>query len=96
MARPVPADLEDALAANPAARESFWAMPSEQKDAWIAWTERPRFRVRVAGASRRQSAGSVAGRRYARPRLLRLQPLRWRATTDGCGWPLLTRRGEDR
>ena len=36
MARPVPADLEDALADHPTARERFWAMPSEQKDAWVA------------------------------------------------------------
>ena len=68
MARPVPADLEDALAANPAARESFWAMPPEQKDAWVAWVERARLprarRRRVADAVRR-----LAGRqRCARPR----------------------------
>src|SRR5581483_9705513 len=43
MARPVPADLEDALAANRAARDRFWAMPAEQKDAWVAWVERGRM-----------------------------------------------------
>jgi beta-lactam-binding protein with PASTA domain len=57
MARPVPADLEDALAANAAARERFWAMPPEQKDAWVAWIDRARLprarRRRVADAVRR-------------------------------------------
>jgi uncharacterized protein YdeI (YjbR/CyaY-like superfamily) len=43
MARPVPTDLEDALAANPAARERFWSMPAERKDAWVRWIERARF-----------------------------------------------------
>jgi beta-lactam-binding protein with PASTA domain len=41
--RPVPADLEDALAANPAARERFWALPPEQLDGWVGWVERSRF-----------------------------------------------------
>ena len=41
--RPVPADLEDALAASPAARERFWALPPEQLDGWVAWVERARF-----------------------------------------------------
>jgi beta-lactam-binding protein with PASTA domain len=57
MARPVPADLEDALAANRAARDRFWSMPAEQKDAWVAWVERGRLpgsrRRRVAEAVRR-------------------------------------------
>jgi hypothetical protein len=61
MARSVPADLEDALSANPAARASFGAMSSEQKDAWIAWIERPRFararRRRVADAVHRIGGG---------------------------------------
>jgi beta-lactam-binding protein with PASTA domain len=52
MARTVPADLEDALAARPAARERFWAMSPEQKDAWIAYVER----ARVPGARRRRVA----------------------------------------
>ena len=52
MARTVPADLEDALAARPAARERFWAMSPEQKDAWIAYIER----ARVPGARRRRVA----------------------------------------
>src|SRR4051812_21948954 len=41
--RPVPADLEDALAASPAARERFWALPPEQLDGWVGWVERSRF-----------------------------------------------------
>jgi len=41
--RPVPTDLEDALAANPAARERFWALPPEQLDGWVAWVQRARF-----------------------------------------------------
>ena len=61
MARPVPADLEAALSAHPAARASFGAMSSEQKDAWIAWIERPRFRRtrrrRVAVALHRIGGG---------------------------------------
>ena len=68
MARPVPADLEDALAANPAARETFWAMPPAQKDAWVAWVERARLprarRRRVADAVRRL-AGPAAVRETA-------------------------------
>jgi beta-lactam-binding protein with PASTA domain len=60
MARPVPADLEDALAANPAARETFWALPPEQKDTWVAYLDRSRLprarRRRVADAVRRLGA----------------------------------------
>src|SRR5256885_1307433 len=63
MARPVPADLEDALAASPAAREGFWAMPPERKDAWVAWVERARLprtrRRRVADAVRRLAGPTV-------------------------------------
>jgi ferric-dicitrate binding protein FerR (iron transport regulator) len=59
MARPVPADLEDALAANPAARERFWSMPAERKDAWVRWIERARLprtrRRRIAETVRRLS-----------------------------------------
>jgi beta-lactam-binding protein with PASTA domain len=55
MARTVPADLEDALAARPAARERFWAMSPEQKDAWIAYVER----ARVPGARRRRVAATA-------------------------------------
>src|SRR5260370_9527513 len=62
MPRPVPADLEDALAAAPAARERFWALPPEQVDEWVRWVERSRFprarRRRVAETVRR-----LAGRR---------------------------------
>jgi beta-lactam-binding protein with PASTA domain len=61
MARPVPADLEDALAAAPAAREHFWALPPEQVDEWVAWVERPRMRRarrrRIAEAVRRLGGG---------------------------------------
>ena len=55
MARPVPADLEDALADHPTARERFWAMPSEQKDAWVAYVARGRF----PGARRRRLSTTV-------------------------------------
>jgi len=64
MARPVPADLEDALASNPAARERFWSMPPEQKDEWVRWVERARF----PGARRRRvhdAVGRLAGGRRA-------------------------------
>src|SRR4051794_13904942 len=61
MARSVPADLEDALATNPGARERFWAMPSAQKDSWVAYVERSRFpgarRRRVAETVRRLGSG---------------------------------------
>jgi beta-lactam-binding protein with PASTA domain len=55
MARPVPADLEDALAASPAARERFWALPPERLDDWVRWVERARF----PGARRRRIAETV-------------------------------------
>ncbi|MCW2976790.1 MAG: hypothetical protein JWM06_2071 [Actinomycetia bacterium] len=61
MARPVPADLEDALAAAPAAREHFWALPPEQVDEWVDWVERARRprarRRRIAEAVRRLGGG---------------------------------------
>jgi beta-lactam-binding protein with PASTA domain len=64
MARPVPADLEDALAANPAARERFWSMPAERKDQWIRWIERARLprarRRRIAETVRRFSAPAAS------------------------------------
>ena len=66
MARPVPADLEDALAANRAARDRFWAMPPEQKDAWVAWVERGRMpgtrRRRIGEAVRRLGSTAQARR----------------------------------
>jgi beta-lactam-binding protein with PASTA domain len=68
MARPVPADLEDALAANRAARDRFWAMPAEQKDAWVAWVERGRMpgsRRRRIGEAVRRLDGTVQTRRTA-------------------------------
>jgi beta-lactam-binding protein with PASTA domain len=65
MAMPVPADLEDALAANPAAREAFWAMPPDQKDAWVGWVAR----ARMPGARRRRVADAV--RRLAGPTAVR-------------------------
>jgi serine/threonine-protein kinase len=40
----VPSDLEAALAAAPAARARFDALPPEQKDAWISWVGRARTR----------------------------------------------------
>jgi beta-lactam-binding protein with PASTA domain len=55
MARPVPTDLEDALAADPAARDHFWALPPEQKDRWVSYVERARF----PGARRRRVAETV-------------------------------------
>jgi beta-lactam-binding protein with PASTA domain len=61
MARPLPADLEDALAASPAARERFWSLPAERKDAWVRWVERarlPRARRRRIGETVRRLAGS--------------------------------------
>jgi beta-lactam-binding protein with PASTA domain len=64
MARPVPADLEDALAAAPAAREQFWALPPERVDDWVRWVEGARLpgarRRRIAEAVRRLSAGTPA------------------------------------
>jgi beta-lactam-binding protein with PASTA domain len=73
MATPVPTDLEDALADDPAARESFWAMPPGEKDAWIAWLDQARLprarRRRVAAAARRLGgAAAVRERRLAPPR----------------------------
>jgi|GEM_PF-947301 len=66
MARQVPADLEDALASNRHARDRFWGMPPEQKDAWVAWIERARLpgarRRRVAEAVRRLDGGRPARR----------------------------------
>jgi beta-lactam-binding protein with PASTA domain len=68
MARSVPADLEDALAANPPARERFWAMPPEQKDSWVGWVERPRLpgaRRRRVNEAVRRLAGTQAVRNTA-------------------------------
>jgi beta-lactam-binding protein with PASTA domain len=69
--RPVPADLEDALAANPAARERFWALPPEQLDRWVGWVERSRFpgqrRRRVAETVRRLGGRPVATETVALP-----------------------------
>src|SRR6478609_1934812 len=62
MARQVPSDLEDALAANPAARDRFWSLPPERKDQWVGWIERARLprarRRRIAEAVRRLSAAA--------------------------------------
>jgi len=61
MARPVPADLEDALASSPTARQRFWAMPPEQVDAWVRWVERGRLpgsrRRRIGETVRRLGGG---------------------------------------
>jgi beta-lactam-binding protein with PASTA domain len=60
--RPVPADLEDALAASPAARERFWSLPPDQLDRWVAYVQRARFpgqrRRRIADTVRRLGGGS--------------------------------------
>lgn len=63
MPRPVPADLEDALASSPAARERFWSLPPDQVDAWVGWVDRARF----PGARRRRIAEAVR-RLGGRPR----------------------------
>jgi beta-lactam-binding protein with PASTA domain len=64
MAPRVSPELENALAANPAARERFWALPPEQKDKWVAYVERGRFpgarRRRAADAARRLGAPQAA------------------------------------
>jgi beta-lactam-binding protein with PASTA domain len=61
--RPVPADLEDALAASPAARERFWSLPPEQLDRWVAYVQRARFpgqrRRRIADTVRRLGGGGA-------------------------------------
>jgi beta-lactam-binding protein with PASTA domain len=60
----VSTELENALAESPAARERFWALPPEQKDAWVAFVERGRFpgarRRRAADAARRLGAAAPA------------------------------------
>jgi beta-lactam-binding protein with PASTA domain len=53
--RPVPADLEDALAAVPAARDRFWSLPPEDLDRWVAYVQRARF----PGQRRRRIAETV-------------------------------------
>jgi beta-lactam-binding protein with PASTA domain len=55
MAPRVSPDLENALAESPAARERFWALPPDRKDAWVAYVERGRF----AAARRRRAADAV-------------------------------------
>jgi beta-lactam-binding protein with PASTA domain len=66
MPLPVPPDVERALAADPAARGRFDAMPPQTKDAWIAWINRARLpaarrrrighMLRVLGAPARRTA----------------------------------------
>ena len=41
--RPVPADLENALAASPSARDAFWSLPPNHLDRWVSYVERSRF-----------------------------------------------------
>ncbi|MES1248938.1 MAG: PASTA domain-containing protein [Actinomycetota bacterium] len=53
--RPVPGDLEDALAVAPAARERFWSLPPDQLDRWVSYVERARF----PGQRRRRIAETV-------------------------------------
>jgi beta-lactam-binding protein with PASTA domain len=71
MARPVPADFEDALASNRTARDRFWSMPPEQKDAWVGWIERARLpgsrRRRIGEAVRRLGGTAPAPRRAVAP-----------------------------
>jgi beta-lactam-binding protein with PASTA domain len=81
MARRVPADFEDALAASPSARERFWALPPEQKDAWVAWVERGR----LPGARRRRLRTAV--RRFGGP------PRRVETAVATNGGPPLPREG---
>ena len=61
--RPVPYDIEDALAANQMARERFWALPPDQLDRWVAYVERARFpgrrRRRIAETVRRLGGGTT-------------------------------------
>jgi beta-lactam-binding protein with PASTA domain len=70
--RPVPADLEDALAASPAARERFWSLPPDQLDRWVGYVSRARFpgqrRRRVAETVRRLGGRPAAGGGAALPR----------------------------
>src|SRR4051812_24844970 len=69
MARQVPADLEDALAASRPARDRFWAMPAEQKDAWVGWISRARLprarRRRISETVRRLSGGGAVSETVA-------------------------------
>jgi beta-lactam-binding protein with PASTA domain len=53
---PVPADLEEALAVSPAARDAFNALPPERKDAWISWVDGRR------GPGRRRRIQYAVGR----------------------------------
>jgi beta-lactam-binding protein with PASTA domain len=76
MARRVPSDLEDALAANPAARERFWSMPAERKDQWVRWIEQTRLprarRRRIAETVRRFSAPAAPAAAVERERVAAL------------------------
>jgi beta-lactam-binding protein with PASTA domain len=67
--RPVPADLEDALAASPAARERFWSLPPEQLDRWVGYVGRARFpgqrRRRIAETVRRLGGRPVTTETHA-------------------------------
>ena len=64
MPRRVPADLENALAATPAARDRFWSLPPEQVDAWVRYVERGRF-----PGARRRRIGQTVRRLSGRPRV---------------------------
>src|SRR5947207_15056862 len=64
MPRPVPSDLEDALASSPAARDRFWSLPPEQVDAWVRYVERGRF-----PGARRRRIGQTVRRLSGRPRV---------------------------
>ena len=64
MALPVPSDLEDALAANPAARDRFWSLPPSARTNGSRWVERARLprarRRRIAETVRRLAAAPPA------------------------------------
>jgi beta-lactam-binding protein with PASTA domain len=88
MPRPIPADLEDALSAAPAARERFWSLPPERVDEWVGWVESARMprtrRRRVAETvqrlnSRPQAAETVVQANGAGPAALppRESPWLW-------------------
>src|SRR4051812_7385266 len=46
MARPLPQDLDEALAASPAARDRFAALPRDRMAEWVHWVERTRLPTR--------------------------------------------------
>jgi beta-lactam-binding protein with PASTA domain len=53
--RPVPADLEDALASSRVARDRFWSLPPAHLDGWVSYVER----ARLPGQRRRRIVRTV-------------------------------------